>query len=112
VSAIAPCDCVYVEGGRASRYFELKLVLTAVDNSPWPAFKACINVDRAYSDGRGAYKVQCTGCKQPLGHEFVGDGPRGTSRWRSQTRAALAFWDIRYCPHRDSPCKIEWGQAD
>ena len=50
-------------------------------NSPWPAFSEAINVSRKHSDGGSAYKVMCGKCKQPLGHEFVGNGPQGKSRW-------------------------------
>mmetsp|Transcript_28435 Transcript_28435/g.90596 ORF Transcript_28435/g.90596 Transcript_28435/m.90596 type:complete len:112 (+) Transcript_28435:71-406(+) len=50
-------------------------------NSPWPAFQEAAGVKRLYQDGGNAWKVGCKECEQPLGHEFVGDGPGDASRW-------------------------------
>jgi len=52
--------------------------------SPWPAFSSAAgasNVKRVYQDGHNAYKVACGACGYKLGHEFLGDGPKGGSRF-------------------------------
>jgi len=52
-------------------------------NSPWPAFTQTIHPDSVTrkQEKPGALKVSCGACGAGLGHEFVGDGPRGKSRF-------------------------------
>ncbi|KAL1469582.1 hypothetical protein MRX96_009413 [Rhipicephalus microplus] len=54
-------------------------------HSPWPSFTDTIHEDSVIKKpefGRStALKVYCGKCKQGLGHEFLGDGPNGKSRF-------------------------------
>lgn len=52
-------------------------------SSPWPAFKETVHPDSVAKklESPRAYKVSCGKCGNPLGHEFVGDGPAGASRF-------------------------------
>ncbi|XP_064478936.1 methionine-R-sulfoxide reductase B1-like [Ornithodoros turicata] len=54
-------------------------------HSPWPSFTETIHeesVKRTPEPGRAlALKIHCGKCGQGLGHEFVGDGPDGKSRF-------------------------------
>ncbi|KAI6651636.1 Methionine-R-sulfoxide reductase B1 [Oopsacas minuta] len=52
-------------------------------SSPWPAFTSTVHADSVSkrSETKTAFKVSCGKCKSPLGHEFVGDGPGGGSRF-------------------------------
>jgi len=49
--------------------------------TPWPAFNWPIHKDsltKVEEPGRkGAYKVSCGKCGNGLGHEFLGEGPKG-----------------------------------
>jgi len=59
-------------------------------DTPWPAFQDTIqenslikeieSVPQTSSKAK-CFKVKCGSCKAPLGHEFLGDGPRGKSRF-------------------------------
>jgi len=52
--------------------------------SPWPAFTQPLHQDSlAKTDCKepGALKVSCGKCGNGLGHEFLGDGPKGKSRF-------------------------------
>jgi len=54
-------------------------------DSPWPAFTETIHADsvskKAEFGSPRAYKVKCGKCENPLGHEFLKDGPDGKSRF-------------------------------
>jgi len=58
-------------------------------HSPWPSFTETIFKNSIAKDdepgtgyiGRKALKVSCGKCGNGLGHEFVGDGPDGKSRF-------------------------------
>lgn len=54
-------------------------------DSPWPAFTETIHensVSKAPESYRdNALKVSCGKCGNGLGHEFIGDGPDGKSRF-------------------------------
>jgi len=52
-------------------------------NSPWPAFTQTYHQDSVskYEERPGALKVSCGKCGNGLGHEFLGDGPKGQSRF-------------------------------
>eukprot|EP00735_Rhodelphis_limneticus_P002727 TRINITY_DN13716_c0_g1::TRINITY_DN13716_c0_g1_i1::g.16752::m.16752 TRINITY_DN13716_c0_g1::TRINITY_DN13716_c0_g1_i1::g.16752 ORF type:complete len:104 (-),score=5.50,sp/Q802G6/MSB1A_DANRE/56.52/4e-29,SelR/PF01641.13/1.4e-17,Yippee-Mis18/PF03226.9/0.11,CheR/PF01739.13/0.17 TRINITY_DN13716_c0_g1_i1:639-911(-) len=52
-------------------------------DSPWPAFTNPVtptSVKKVMENHR-CYKVHCAACGNGLGHEFLGDGPNGTSRF-------------------------------
>jgi len=52
--------------------------------SPWPAFTATLqknSVKKLEEIPGVALKVSCGMCGNGLGHEFIGDGPRGKSRF-------------------------------
>jgi len=51
--------------------------------SPWPAFTETIHKDSVskVQEKPGALKVSCGKCGNGLGHEFIGDGPKGKSRF-------------------------------
>jgi len=51
--------------------------------SPWPAFSNTITPDslKKVEERRGALKVSCGQCGSGLGHEFLGEGPKGASRF-------------------------------
>merc|ERR1712217_229610 len=51
--------------------------------SPWPAFSDTFHPDSVtkVEEKKGALKVSCGRCGEQLGHEFLGDGPRGKSRF-------------------------------
>jgi len=48
-------------------------------HTPWPAFKNPVHEDSLSKvlESEGAYKVSCGKCGNPLGHEFLKDGPDG-----------------------------------
>merc|ERR1711971_609932 len=48
-------------------------------HTPWPAFKNPVHEDSLSKvlESEGAYKVSCGKCDNPLGHEFLKDGPDG-----------------------------------
>ncbi|CAG7837826.1 unnamed protein product [Allacma fusca] len=52
-------------------------------HSPWPAFTQTIHKDsvskKAEMGSPRAFKVSCGKCANPLGHEFLKDGPNKTS---------------------------------
>ncbi|CAK9290562.1 unnamed protein product [Gordionus sp. m RMFG-2023] len=52
-------------------------------SSPWPAFSETIHSDSLskFEERPGALKVSCGKCQNPLGHEFLKDGPHGKSRF-------------------------------
>jgi len=58
-------------------------------HSPWPSFTETIFQNSLAKEkefgegyvGRKAIKVSCGKCGNGLGHEFVGDGPDGKSRF-------------------------------
>jgi len=59
-------------------------------HTPWPAFtnpikndslKKEIETEEQSSSDALALKVSCGRCGNPLGHEFVKDGPNGKSRF-------------------------------
>jgi len=54
-------------------------------NSPWPAFTETIHDDSVSKHKEfgcfNAFKVKCGKCANPLGHEFLKDGPKGKSRF-------------------------------
>eukprot|EP00794_Sanderia_malayensis_P005671 gene5671-6367_t len=59
-------------------------------DSPWPAFHKTIKPDSVTkeletvpqtSSNATAYKVFCSKCQTEIGHEFIGDGPNGSSRF-------------------------------
>uniref|UniRef100_A0AAN0ICP5 peptide-methionine (R)-S-oxide reductase n=2 Tax=Amphimedon queenslandica TaxID=400682 RepID=A0AAN0ICP5_AMPQE len=51
-------------------------------SSPWPAFSDTVAPDSVSKRPDGsAWKVSCSKCGNGLGHEFVGDGPNGKSRF-------------------------------
>ncbi|XP_023346113.1 methionine-R-sulfoxide reductase B1 [Eurytemora carolleeae] len=59
-------------------------------DTPWPAFTQPIHPDSLLKEAENepqmssknlALKVSCGKCKNSLGHEFVGDGPGGKSRF-------------------------------
>ena len=51
-------------------------------DSPWPAFNSTVNSDSVAKEADGfAYYVRCGKCMSGLGHEFLGDGPDGSSRF-------------------------------
>eukprot|EP00232_Nephroselmis_pyriformis_P030155 CAMPEP_0182853462 /NCGR_PEP_ID=MMETSP0034_2-20130328/713_1 /TAXON_ID=156128 /ORGANISM="Nephroselmis pyriformis, Strain CCMP717" /LENGTH=118 /DNA_ID=CAMNT_0024984233 /DNA_START=35 /DNA_END=388 /DNA_ORIENTATION=+ len=65
-------------------------------NSPWPAFQEAAGVKRLYQDGGNAWKVGCKECEQPLGHEFVGDGPGDAADGESSaTPSTSRVWGRR-----------------
>ncbi|GBN93760.1 Methionine-R-sulfoxide reductase B1 [Araneus ventricosus] len=54
--------------------------------SPWPSFTETVHDDSVTKREEKyrpslTYKVSCGKCGQGLGHEFVGDGPGGKSRF-------------------------------
>ncbi|XP_046850852.1 methionine-R-sulfoxide reductase B1-A-like isoform X2 [Xenia sp. Carnegie-2017] len=59
-------------------------------HTPWPAFTKTIREDSVRkeietepqeSSNAKAMKVFCGKCGNPLGHEFIGDGPNNSSRF-------------------------------
>jgi len=52
-------------------------------DSPWPAFTETFHKDSVskVQEKPGALKVSCGKCGNGLGHEFIGDGPKGKSRF-------------------------------
>lgn len=54
-------------------------------NSPWPSFSQTVRPDSVRKvPERGspnALKVYCAKCNNGLGHEFLGEGPSGKSRF-------------------------------
>ncbi|CAG0914525.1 unnamed protein product [Notodromas monacha] len=52
-------------------------------SSPWPAFTETLRADslKKVLESPGALKVSCGKCGNPLGHEFLKDGPDGKSRF-------------------------------
>lgn len=52
-------------------------------DSPWPAFTQTVLKDSVAKrlEKPGAFKVSCGSCSNGLGHEFIGDGPKGGSRF-------------------------------
>lgn len=52
-------------------------------SSPWPAFSETLRPDSLYKKPETAevFKIHCGNCKHPLGHQFLGDGPKGKSRF-------------------------------
>ena len=59
-------------------------------HTPWPAFSETVREDSVRkeietvpqeSSQAMAMKVFCGKCGNSLGHEFIGDGPNGTSRF-------------------------------
>ena len=52
-------------------------------SSPWPSFTSTVHTDSLSrrKETSSAYKVSCGKCGNPLGHEFIGDGPDGKSRF-------------------------------
>jgi len=52
-------------------------------HSPWPAFSEPVHEDSVakHLESPGAFKVKCGKCGNPLGHEFIKDGPGGKSRF-------------------------------
>lgn len=52
-------------------------------DTPWPAFTDPVTKDALSKrqEGHNVYKVSCAKCGNGLGHEFVGDGPDGVSRF-------------------------------
>jgi len=52
-------------------------------DSPWPAFTSTVRPDSVVKvqEKPGALKVSCGQCGAGLGHEFLGDGPKGASRF-------------------------------
>jgi peptide-methionine (R)-S-oxide reductase len=48
-------------------------------HSPWPAFSETVHKDSVIKKeepgSRKAFKVYCGKCENPLGHEFLKDGP-------------------------------------
>ena len=86
VSASIPCS----RGRLTKNHFEELLYIFSSEkyehHTPWPAFKNSIYPDslakeletepQESSDGV-ALKVTCGKCGNPLGHEFLKDGPGG-----------------------------------
>ena len=52
-------------------------------DSEWPAFSRPIreNSVRKEVEMEGIYKLFCSQCGNDIGHEFLGDGPHGLSRF-------------------------------
>ncbi|XP_062508221.1 methionine-R-sulfoxide reductase B1-A-like [Corticium candelabrum] len=52
-------------------------------DSPWPAFTETMHTDSVSKreESPRALKVSCGKCGNGLGHEFLGDGPDGKSRF-------------------------------
>jgi len=48
-------------------------------HTPWPAFTETIHPDSVSKkiESATALKISCGKCGNPLGHEFLGDGPGG-----------------------------------
>ncbi|KAL1416052.1 hypothetical protein MTO96_006523 [Rhipicephalus appendiculatus] len=53
--------------------------------SPWPSFSNTIHTDSVKKvpepNRPKALRVYCGQCETRLGHEFLGEGPKGTSRF-------------------------------
>lgn len=53
--------------------------------SPWPSFSQTVRFDSVRKvperNSPNALKVYCGQCNSGLGHEFLGDGPKGKSRF-------------------------------
>merc|ERR1719244_1985396 len=52
-------------------------------STPWPAFAQTLqpNSVAKVQEKPGALKVSCGQCGAGLGHEFLGEGPKGASRF-------------------------------
>jgi peptide-methionine (R)-S-oxide reductase len=73
---------VYVCAGCGYELFSSKQKFE--HDSPWPAFTQTIHKDSVSKKAESprAYKVSCGKCGNPLGHEFLKDGPdRQSSRF-------------------------------